>query len=300
MTWRSIVVSRPATLRFRAHGLLIEQPTDAVTVPLEDIAVVVLESAEILLSSRLLQECADAGIAVITVGRNHHPNGALLPFLPHSRPLKMLKRQLDITEPRRKRLWQAIVRQKLHNQARCLELLERDSPAWLHAMAERVRSGDPDNVEATAARPYFRSLFGEAFRRSGEDLINSALDYGYAILRAAIARSLTLHGFLPVLGLHHRNEQNAFNLADDVLEPFRALVDLCVAQYFLHINNPELSPAHKVRLIGLLHQDLPMPGGCLTALAAIEDCVVSLGQCLEDSERSLRLPGLRALAEPAA
>lgn len=287
MTWRSIVVSTPAVLRYRQGRLLVQQPPAEAAVPLEDIAVLLLESPEILLSSRLLQECVDAGVTVLTVGRDHHPNGALLPFLPHSRPLKLLHRQLNASQPQRKRLWQRIVRQKVINQARGLELLGKAGASRLTRLAATVKSGDPENVEAMAARLYFRALYGPSFSRSQESLLNAALNYGYAVLRAAIARSLTLHGFLPVLGLHHRNEQNAFNLADDLIEPYRPVVDLFVSQTGAVFFEDRLTPPLKAGLVSVLHHDVAMPSGEQSVLAAIEASVMSLGRSLSQGKAEI-------------
>lgn len=295
MGWRSVVVSKGATLRFARHRLVIEQEETA-SVPLEDIAVLVLDSAEILLTSRLLLECMEAGIVVLTVGLNHLPNGALLPFLPHSRPLKMLGRQLAASLPAKKRAWQRIVRQKLFNQAACLDLCGRPDGPLLAKMAATVKSGDTGNREAAAAQHYFSALFGPGFHRSQSCLRNAALNYGYAVLRAAIGRAQACHGLLPVLGLHHRNEQNAFNLADDWLEPFRPLVDLCVARNFSATEDRELAPADKAHLVSLLHHDIALDGEVLSALAAIEAGTQSLGRFFDSGDPArLKLPGLLPL-----
>ena len=296
MTWRSVVIANPATLRFRGQRLVIEQPPDEVAVPLEDIAVLVLESREVFLTSRLLSECMEAGVTVLTVGADHHPNGALLPFSPHSRALKMLNRQMSVSMPLRKRLWQGIVRQKIQNQARCLDLTEKPEAGVLRTLALQVKSGDPQNLEAVAARRYFVALFGKGFRRSQEGLINSALNYGYSVLRASLARSLTSYGFLPVIGLHHSNEQNAFNLADDLIEPFRPLVDLYVAQCVEGSEN-DLTPTLKANLVRLLHHDISIDGEGHAVLAAIDACVVSLGQCLDQGSAKIKLPILQAIRE---
>lgn len=295
MAWRSVVVSKGGKLRYEQQRLVIEQE-EVVSVPLEDITVLVLDSAEILLTSRLLSECAEAGITVLCVGQSHLPNGALLSFLPHSRPLKMLNRQLAATQPWKKRAWQRIVQQKIRNQATCLDLCGKADGTTLRQWAGKVRSGDSGNLEAVAAQHYFAALFGRSFHRGQSRLLNAALNYGYAVLRAAIARSLTSYGLLPVLGLHHHNEQNAFNLADDWLEPFRPLVDLCVAQCWHDAEDRELTRQDKAQLVGLLHHDVPVEKEKLTALAAIDAGVQSLGRFFETGRPALlKLPGLLPL-----
>lgn len=300
MGWRSVVVSQGATLRYAHQALIIEQGETA-SVPLEDISVLVLDSAEVLLTSRLLLECAAAGIVVLTVGRDHLPNGALLPFLPHSRPLKTLNRQLNLSRPAAKRGWRGIVQRKIRNQGRCLDFLDRPGGTTLARLAEEVRSGDLGNQEAIAAQRYFPALFGEGFCRPDARFWNAALNYGYAVLRAALGRTLVVYGFLPVLGLHHCNEQNAFNLADDLLEPFRPVVDLCVAQSWPGEEGRPLSPADKAVLVGLLHRDIGLEEDTLTVLAAMEATVQSLGRFYAKRDADLlRLPVLLPLAAPPA
>jgi len=295
MSWRSVIVGSGARLRYGQRRLVVEQ-AETVTVPLEDISVLILESSEILLTSRLLAECAEAGVAVLTVGADHLPNGVLTPFLSHSRCLKVLERQLAMDRPRKKRAWQRIVRQKILNQAVCLDLCERPDAGLLRRLADSVRSGDPDNVESSAAQRYFSALFGPRFSRRRPSLVNAALNYGYAVLRAALGRSLAAYGFLPVLGIRHCNEQNAFNLADDWLEPYRPLVDLYVARHFADSGAEALSSSGKARLVSLLHHDVPVDGETLSAMAAIEKSAASFGRYLEDGDpASLKLPGLLPL-----
>jgi len=160
-----------------------------------------------------------------------------------------------------------------------------------------VRSGDPDNLESQASALYFRALFGNDFHRGQPRWINAALDYGYAVIRAAIARGLVAHGFLPALGLFHSSEQNAFNLADDLIEPYRPLVDLHVIQHRLGHVVDDLLPADKVPLVSLLNVDMAMPRGTMSVLSSIEQAVESLARLHEGgSETLLELPRLIGLA----
>ncbi len=230
MVWRSVMISRPAKLRREHFSLAIEQEQTAF-VPFEDIAIIVLNHREITLTHPVLSACAEYGIGLYATGNNHQPSGVFLPFLPHSRTTRMMRRQLDIARPRAKQVWASIVRRKIENQAACLRLCGRDGFDRLESYARRVRSGDADNLEGQAAAFYFAQLFGQGFHRDQEQWTNAALDYGYAVLRGAIARGLVAHGLHPTIGLFHDSEQNAFNLADDLIEPFRPLVDLHVAKH---------------------------------------------------------------------
>lgn len=296
MTWRSVMISRPATLRREKFALLIEQEQTA-RVPFEDIAVIVLNHREITLTHPVLSACGEYGIGLFATGPNHHPNGVFMPFLPHSRGTRMLRLQLDLGRPAAKRAWQAIIQAKIGNQAECLKLTDNPGVERLESLARRVRSGDPDNLESQASGLYFRSLFGNSFHRGQPRWINAALDYGYTVFRAAIARGLVAHGFLPALGLFHASEQNAFNLADDLIEPFRPLVDLHVVKHRIGHDVDELHPADKAALVALLNVDMAMPRGTMSALSSIEQAVESLARIYEgDSTELLELPQLIGLA----
>ncbi|MDA8258785.1 MAG: type II CRISPR-associated endonuclease Cas1 [Betaproteobacteria bacterium] len=274
MGWRSVMISRPARLRREHFSLAIEQEETAF-VPFEDIAVIVLNHREINLSHPVLSACAEYGISLFSTGDNHQPSGVFLPFLPHSRTTRLMRRQLDVARPLAKQAWANIVRRKVENQAACLRLAGRQGIDRLESYARRVRSGDAENLEGQAAAFYFVAMFGSGFHRAEERWENSALDYGYAVLRGAIARGLVAHGLHPTIGLFHDSEQNAFNLADDLIEPFRPLVDLHV---FKHPPSTagDLLPADKAALVALLNVDVGMPQGRMSALSAIEYAVEGL------------------------
>lgn len=293
MGWRSLMISRPAKLRREHFSLAIEQEQTAY-VPFEDIAVIVLNHREINLSHPVLSACAEYGIGLYATGDNHQPNGVFLPFLSHSRTTRLMRQQLGISRPLTKQAWANIVRRKIENQARCLRLCQRGDATPLDALARRVRSGDGDNLESQAAAIYFPQLFGPGFHRGQERWVNAALDYGYAVLRGAIARGLVAHGFHPSLGIFHASEQNAFNLADDLIEVFRPIVDLHVAKCS-SITEEELTPSDKAALIAVLNIDVSMPQGKMSVLSAIEYSIESLGRLLESGNTDLELPELIGL-----
>lgn len=297
MAWRSVVISKPARLSLKQGALLVEQTQGTASVPLEDIASLVLDNPQITLTTPLLSACAEQQVLVITVNDSHTPNGVFLAHTPHSRAVKVMRQQLAMSQPHKKRLWQLIVQQKIRNQAQLLAQYEQsDAAERLLALAERTKSGDSDNCEAIAAQTYFPVLFGKAFTRDTSVFANSALNFGYAIIRAAIARSLVSYGFLPAFGLHHRNELNAFNLADDFIEPYRIFMDAKVKklteQYDeSHTLNTEL----KASLVNVLHQDAMRLDdnhemGKSTLLALIDASVISLGQSIQTGNLSLLLP----------
>ncbi|MFA5242420.1 MAG: type II CRISPR-associated endonuclease Cas1 [Sulfuricella sp.] len=296
MTWRSVVISRPARLRREQFRLAVEQEQTAF-VPFEDIAVIVLNHREITLTHPVLSACGEYGISLFATGDTHHPSGVFLPFLSHSRATRWLRLQLDLPRPVAKQTWAAIVRKKITNQAACLRMAGREDADRLDSYARRVRSGDAGNLEGQAAFFYFTRLFGKDFRRDQARFTNAALDYGYAVLRGTIARGLVAHGLLPSIGLFHASEQNAFNLADDVIEPFRPLVDLFVFKMMPKVDN-ELHPEDKAALVSLLNVDVGMPRGKMSVLSAIEHMIESLARIYDGgSETLLELPGITGLEQ---
>lgn len=297
MVWRSVVISQPARLKREHFALVVEQAQSA-RVPFEDIAVIILNNREITITHPVLSACAEYGIGLYSTGDNHQPNGVFLPFLQHSRVTRMQRLQLDLDKPTAKRAWASIVQSKICNQARCMTHLTRGDARRLESYARRVQSGDKGNMEAQASAYYFPQLFGRSFHRSQPGWINAALDYGYAIMRGACARGVVAHGLLPTLGLFHSSEQNAFNLADDLIEPFRPIVDLHVASMPPHPETDDLTPADKVALIGLLNIDVEMPRGVMSVLSAVEQAAESLARLFDGgSEKVLELPGLLGLQQ---
>lgn len=295
--WRSVVISKPARLRRHHFSLAIEQE-ETIHVPFEDIAVIVLHHREILLTHPVLSACAEYGISLFAMDDSYMPSGVFLSYLQHSRATRLLRLQMQLKRPLTKQLWAALIRQKIVNQASCLQLAGKSADR-LQALIDGLRSGDPDNAEAQASKIYFPTAFGRGFYRQIPILTNAALNYGYAVLRGTLARGLVAHGFLPSLGLFHDNEQNAFNLADDLIEPYRPLIDLHVISriHFCREQTDELNTADKAAIVALLHVDVGMPKGEMTVLSAIEYTVESLVRCYQGENASLlELPQLIGLS----
>lgn len=300
MTWRSVVVSKPAKLRREHFSLAVEQEQTAF-VPFEDIAVIVLAHREITLTHPVLSACGEYGIGLYATGPNHQPNAVLLPFLQHSRAVRMQRLQLDIDKPTAKRAWAEVVKAKIKNQHFVLKAFGLEAAERLASHERRVRSGDPDNLEAQAAALYFPALFGRGFNRAQESWTNSALDYGYAVMRGACARALVAHGMLPSIGLFHDSEQNAFNLADDLIEPYRPVVDLHVAR---NVRGPasnslfDLSASDKAALVALLNVDVAMPRGVMSVLASVDQAAQSFARLYDGGGESLlELPRVQGLVQ---
>ncbi|MCI7717501.1 type II CRISPR-associated endonuclease Cas1 [[Pasteurella] aerogenes] len=300
MSWRSILISNGGKLSLKRKQMLIQQEEQEFTVPLEDIAIVVVESRETVITIPLLSAFAQQGITLLSCDEQFLPCGQWLPFSQYHRQLKTLKLQFEASQPQKKQLWQKIVQQKIRNQAFVLTQSHHPKEAKrLYAMAGLVKSGDKENIEAQAAQLYFQTAFGKDFRRWQENHINTHLNYAYTILRSAVARTLVQYGWLPALGLFHHNEQNPFNLADDFIEPFRPLVDLMVWQLWQEnkLDNG-LSPATKQQLIRLLHYQMSINQQTFSVLATIDRAVASFQNALMSKNANLlKLPEILPLEE---
>ena len=290
MEFRAIFIANPAQLSVRKEQLVIRQ-TEEITVPMEDITSLMLESQSITISAAALQRLTDHGVTVYFCDEKHMPAALLLPINRHSRQLKALKGQIAMTKPTQKRLWQSVVIAKIRNQAKCLELLNRPRSADLYELARSVRSGDPDNCEAVAAAQYFPSLFGQGFTRGADCLTNAALNYGYAILRGTVARNLVVHGVEPCLGIFHHSELNQFNLADDLMEPYRPLIDLYVAANICE-EDEILTPKAKQQLFNLTNYVVCQNGKRYRMISAVGRMAESFARGLTQDATTLELPEL--------
>lgn len=289
MSWRSILISKPARLSLKQNHLLVAQEED-ILVPLEDITVIVLETDQARITSKLLDALAQRAIPVFTCDSRHLPSGLFLPFQQHSRFLKVLKMQLDLSLPFQKNCWRFVVQQKIKNQAVCLDYLEKQNGDILRSLAAEVKSGDTTNRESAAAKIYF-DTYMPSTNRQEDNAVNAALNYGYSIMRGAVARSLTAYGFLCTLGIHHKNELNAYNLADDFMEVFRPLVDFWTAQNIKE--GSEFSVKDRCALVSLLHADIQIDYAKHSVFRAIDLMVSSFSNaCSSGEPERLKLPVL--------
>ena len=292
MEFRSIYISHPAQLSVRQNQLVIRQEQE-VTVPMEDITSLLIESQSVSLSTAAIQSLSSAGVTVYFCDEKHMPAALVLPMNQHSRQLRLLNRQIALTSAAKNRIWKQVVSCKIANQARCLSLLSKREAEDLKYMAGIVRSGDPDNWEAQAAATYFPALFGHGFTRGDACLTNAMLNYGYAIVRGAVARNLVMHGLEPCLGIFHHSELNQFNLADDLMEPFRPLVDLFTVRYADDSDN--LTPRQKQQLFNLTNYVMLQDGRRYRMITAIGRMVESYSRILQGSGAALSLPELLPL-----
>lgn len=291
MGYRNIKIESFIGLHIKNSQLIIGDK--GVSFPLEDINCVLIENQSVTVSSYMLQEFAKNEIALYVCDEKHLPNAVLLPLVKHSRHFKMLTRQIEAGKPLIKRLWQQIIVCKIKNQALCLKEMGLDSYDKLLAMTKEVQSGDKTYVEAKAAAYYFRALYGDDFTRDNECIINSAMNYAYAIIRGLIARSIVCYGLEPSLGMFHHSELNSFNLADDLIEVFRPLVDLYVASHFdIAEVDADLTPQIKRDLFNIINYDMSVKGDKRIISNCIDMLVYSYSGAIQGNRTDLELPEL--------
>lgn len=287
MAWRGVHISQPARLKYRDRQLVVEQDEGSVSLPIEDIAWLILDTSQVSLTGSLLSAFAGAGIAMIVPDDKHHPAGVLLPFHQHYAQAHIAHAQVGISLPLKKRIWQSIIVAKINNQAALLDALGRDRVQSLRVMASRVGSGDPDNIEAQAARAYWSALFTKFTRSDDRDLRNALMNYGYAVVRAAIARACVASGLLPAFGLHHASKLNAFNLVDDLIEPFRPFVDQSAYARALDTDGNTLTVDDRRHMANILNETAMIGAERMTLLAATEATTASLVRAIEHNSALL-------------
>lgn len=282
MPKRTICIQNAASLSIKNDALAICQRGELRgLVPLEDIWVLIIETHQAQITTAALSKLVDSGIGVMLCGDDHMPNGLLLPLGAHSRHAAIVDDQLAISKPLQKRLWQRIVQAKISNQAAVMDLLGLDGSA-VRAMAKDVLSGDASNRESVAASAYFKKVLPEGSRRNGP--FTAALDYGYTVLRAGIGRTAVSGGWLVSRGIHHSNNLNAFNLVDDLIEPFRPVVDLLVIQGGL---GGEMTSETKRELAAIFEYLVRIPLGDVPLQVAIENELETLKVAVKTADASL-------------
>jgi len=292
MIKRTIEVSGEGNhLSVRDGSLCIRQGDREVgRVPLEDLGVLILDSPTVTYTHSVITEAIAAGAVIVPCGRDHHPRGLFLPQ-ENSLQTQRLARQVAAPLPLKKNLWKQIVQTKVANQATALGK-ERKAAKALRNLVPRVRSGDPTNIEAQAARIYWPAMFGKDFRRLPEGPPpNGLLNYGYMALRASVARAICGAGLHPAMGLHHHNRSNPFCLADDLLEPLRPLVDVQV-QALARAQAAEVNRETKFQLLSLLTATVEVAGLEGPLMVALERVTASLARCYAGERKKLELPKL--------
>lgn len=308
MIKKTLYFGNPAYLSLRDNQLVIKLPEvesndtlpdnikyEAVrTIPIEDIGVVVIDNKRITLTSAILEALLENNSAVITCDKRSMPVGLLLPLAGNTTQAERFRDQIDASLPLRKQLWQQTIKQKILNQAEVLQTYSRASIKPMQTMAAEVRSGDIENKEAQAAAYYWKNVFVDIpdFVRGREgDPPNNLLNYGYAILRAIIARALVGSGLLPTLGIHHHNRYNAYCLADDIMEPYRPFVDELVIQIMESVDDFSLLTRDiKARLLQIPVLDVYMDGKRSPLMIAATQTTATLYRCFAGQEKQITYP----------
>ena len=302
MIKKTVAISSPARLSLRQQQMQLSK-TDELgqkverTIPVEDIGAVVLDDPRITITHGLIAALLANNVALVTCDPKHHPTGMMLNLCGNSTQAESFRQQIEAGKPLKKQLWQQVVQAKIGNQATVLQQLGVQATT-LTKMAREVKSGDTDNREGAAAAFYWPRLFGQypGFVR-GRDIgyPNNLLNYGYAILRALVARSLVGSGLLPTLGIFHHNRYNAYCLADDMMEPYRPFVDRMVAE-IVHWENrtpDRLEKEHKNTLLTIPTLTVTMNGKQRPLLIAASETSASLVRCFSGEQRKLSLPDLK-------
>lgn len=296
MIKRTLMFSNPAYLSHKNNQMVISFPDkEDRTVPIEDIGVVVLESQQITISHGCMAALLRNNVALISCDQTHMPTGLLLPLDGGSTQTERFRYQIEASLPLKKQLWQQTIQQKIYNQARVLEELGLEANNILR-WSRSVRSGDPDNYEGRAAAFYWQNIFSEFMdfnrSRTGEPP-NNLLNYGYAILRAIVARALVSSGLLPTLGIFHRNKYNAYCLADDIMEPYRPYVDQIVYEIVSEGEGlEELDTNLKAKLLELPQVDVRFENITSPLLVGVSRTTASLARCFEGVSRKINYPSI--------
>lgn len=296
MIKRTIYFGNPAYLHKKDQQLKIidtETQDEKASIPLEDIAVVILDHPQLTITHALLSDLLDRNVALVSCDSSHLPSGLMLPLDGHHIQTERFRTQLAASEPLLKNLWAQTVKAKVENQADMLLRASIESKQ-LRALIPQIKSGDPDNIEGRAASVYWKLVYGaDGFTRDRYGMApNAHLNYCYAILRAMVARALVSSGMLPTMGIHHRNKYNAYCLADDVMEPYRPFCDELVYQLYLSgcIDSEEINREHKARLLSIATCDVMIDGKRSPLMVALSRTTNSLFECFEGSRRKIVYP----------
>ncbi len=292
MLKKSLLFENKASISTKNLQLVIKTETRESTIPIEDIGYLVIDHPEIYLSIPALNLLIDNNTAVIICNTNHLPNGMFLNLNSHHIQQEIFKNQINASAPLKKQLWQQTITEKITNQGILLQKITLKTNNF-EFLASKVLSGDSSNMEGVAANFYWKSFFEHNFKRERfGDYPNNFLNYGYAILRAATARALSGSGLLNTLGIHHKSKYNAFALADDIMEPFRPIVDEKVAEIMQNYSEQELNTAIKAELLQILTRTVYFKEEKSPLMVALQKTASSLQQCYTGERKKIKYPKL--------
>ncbi len=306
MVGQIVEIVNPGHSLKKSRGFLkvSKERKEIASIPLDDIACVMVSTLGCNISTVLIDHLCGRNIPIVICGANYAPSCLIFPIDGFGRQFQIMRAQSSLSEPRRKQAWKQVVKAKLLNQSQVLEQVGSESEQ-IKNLIKRVRSGDKDNCEAQAARLYWRRLFGAKFRRDrSAEGINSSINYAYTVVRATIVRGICAAGLHPTFSIHHKNPQNPFNLADDLIEPFRPIVDYVVWQHSNQFSE-KLGTTLKQKLASILNLNIPLVTSkdCVEytpmSLAAVRVCKSFASYC-EGNNKNLLLPSLPSYLEVQA
>lgn len=289
---KTILVERKSKIQLKLLQLHIENEVRKATIPIEDIGFLVLDHAEIYISIPAINCLTQNNVAIIFCNEKHLPNGMLLNLNGHHIQQQLFKKQIDASLPLKKKLWEQTVKEKIKNQGFLLNTITGKENTFKY-LASKVKSGDTTNMEGVAANFYWKSFFSLDFKRERfGNYPNNFLNYGYAILRAATARALSGSGLLNTLGIHHKNKYNAFALADDIMEPYRPIVDEAVYSIMENYDEQELTTETKSILLQILTRTVYFKTEKTILMLGLQKTASSLQQCYTGERKKIKYPKL--------
>lgn len=292
MIKRTLLLENKASITSKNLQLVIKTEAKESTIPIEDIGFIVLDHPEIYISIPTMNLLVENNASVIICGNNHLPNGMFLNLNSHHIQQEIFKNQINASLPLKKKLWQQTIVEKINNQGILLEKVTQKKNNF-DFLASKVLSGDTSNMEGVAANFYWKSFFEHHFKRERfGDYPNNFLNYGYAILRAATARALSGSGLLNTLGIHHKSKYNAFALADDIMEPFRPIVDEKVLELTQKYDEQELNTQLKAELLQILTRTVYFKNEKSPLMVALQKTASSLQQCFTGERKKIKYPKL--------
>ncbi|MEO8934118.1 MAG: type II CRISPR-associated endonuclease Cas1 [Xanthomarina sp.] len=292
MLKRSILIENKSKITCKNLQLHIKNETREASIPIEDIGFIVIDNPETYISIPALNLLIENNAAVIICNASHIPNGLFLNLNSHHIQQEIFKHQINASAPLKKQLWQQTIKLKIKHQGILLEKITSKKNKF-DFLESKVLSGDSSNMEAVAANFYWKSFFQIDFKRERfGNYPNNFLNYGYAILRAATARSLSGSGMLNTLGIHHKSKYNAFALADDIMEPFRPIVDEAVHDIMKNYDEQELTTEIKSVLLQTLTRTVYFKNEKSTLMVALQKTASSLQQCYTGERKKIKYPQL--------
>lgn len=257
MAFRTILVEKARRVNLDLNSIVVNYDNNDFNINLDEINIIIFDDPMCLISLKLLSKLCEKGICVILTDYSHNPVGTLIPFRRHSRAPKKLRQQISWKEREKQYLWEQIVKYKINNQINTLiKVNKKDKLELLYKYVDEIKPGDKSNREGLASRTYFKELFSKEFKRFNEDIINYCLNFIYQIIRSKISQEIISLGYISQLGINHKSEYNYFNLADDLIEPYRPIVDYYIYKILEENNEEYLTPNLKRRIIDILNQQI--------------------------------------------